>query len=233
MSNSRPRKRFNFDTPINEFNCLTQLPCDCVYGLNPPHINGMNDKLIDFNPPGTGSASTNEPIDESDRLDAPVKFFENTFYDKVFLLMLNLQVRTNQSHKRIHVVRYKDVVGQLISAVQLDHRFPYSGDILLYLHFHGTIEQVKRMDVDNMAKPLIDCMKKIVMTDDNRVRMLWVEKSVHYSPGCKVGIKFLQTGEMPLLMPPLYFDETEMASILAEQGLSLDDLEGPSAPVEN
>lgn len=184
----------------------------------------MENRLINFTAQGDASREIGAPFDESDRLEKPVTFYENPFYDKVFMLMLSIKIRTYQTKNKARLTEYKSVVSQLVSKVGGDRRFPYSGDMLLNLHFTGPRESMAQLDVDNMAKLLIDRMKGIIMTDDNRVRMLWVEKSLHETTGCKVGIKFIPPGNPPILMPPLQFSEDEMASMLAEQGLSLDDL---------
>ena len=184
----------------------------------------MKNTLIDFTEINSPlSDSFRPPIEPEDRLPHAITFYRNPFYDKVFMLLLDMRIRTYQSKTKAHLVNYKEIVRQMVEAVQLDDRFPYAGDMLLNLHFTGPAEQLMQLDVDNMAKLLIDQMKKIVMVDDNRVPMLWVEKSMHVTTGCKVGITFLKSG-IPMLMPPLHLSEDEMEGLLSAHGMSLEDL---------
>lgn len=185
----------------------------------------MKNTLIDFVPPGTPQRTEfNPPPEADDHLAEVATFYQNPFYDKLFGLVLAIRIRTYQSKKKVHLENYKDVVRQMVEELHLDGRFPLSGGLLLNLHFYGPDAELARLDVDNMAKLLIDLMKGHVMVDDNLVRMLWVEKSVDPVTRCTVGIKSLASGPIPIIMPPFHCERADLPAMLAQQGLSMKDV---------
>ena len=192
----------------------------------------MDHKLLDFTPLGTPpSEKFQPPIPDEDLLEEGVPFYMNPFYDKVFMLSFDMRLRTYQSEGEGQK-EYKRVVKQMIEEVQRDDRFPYGQGLLVVLHFSAPYEQMVQLDVDNMAKLFIDMMKGVIMTDDNRVLMLWVDKRVHATTGCKVGIKLLGVGPIQNLMPPLHLEEGKFRDLLAAQGLSLDEMQAEHARPE-
>jgi Holliday junction resolvase RusA-like endonuclease len=181
--------------------------------MNPSNV---KDTLADFTIPGGEARTTFNPsIDETDRADHPVKFFANPFYDKVFSMFLENPIRTNQSKSKIPKSSYKNLIRQMINEIELENCFPSRSYMLLNLHFKLPPDQFDKIDVDNMAKPLIDQMKGVLVVDDSQIVMLWVEKTKSSTWGCSVGIKFMSTRQQ--ILPKLYFEEVELQEILSTQ----------------
>lgn len=184
----------------------------------------MKPTLLDFTPPGTAkSREFDPPTEESDRI-APVRLFMHPFWDKVFMLPIDQPLRTYQTNNKSALKRYANLIRRMTEEVRLDERFPYKAEVFVTLHFSLTNQEMRQIDVDNLAKLFIDLLKGVVIVDDRQICKLWVDKSINTTTGCKVGVKLLDPNEPFQLIPPLQHSEAEHRALLDHLGISLDEL---------
>jgi Holliday junction resolvase RusA-like endonuclease len=88
--------------------------------------------------------------------------------------------------------RYRPFVEALRKEVELlgrDPDMPYRERLDVVIAINGPKEYVLRVDLDNMVKTLLDCVKGILFVDDKQVFHIEASKHVQEPPGILFGVR--------------------------------------------
>ncbi len=139
--------------------------------------------MLDFLREGQVSSIPPEEIPEEDRLESPATFY-TVGWEKVFMAILDTPLPTGQMKNRKE--RYRPFVEALRKQVELlgrDADMPYQERLNVLISINGPREYVQRVDLDNMVKTLLDCVKGILFVDDKQVFHIEASKHVQEPPG--------------------------------------------------
>lgn len=139
--------------------------------------------MLDFISEGQVSSVPPNDIPNEDKLETPVRFSIEG-WDKSFIAILESPLPTGQMKPRKE--RYRPFVNALREKVELlgrDADMPYRERLDVRISINGPKEYVQRVDLDNMVKTLLDCVKGILFVDDNQVFHIEASKSIQDPPG--------------------------------------------------
>jgi Holliday junction resolvase RusA-like endonuclease len=148
-------------------------------------------RMLDFLHEGQVSNVEPEEIPEDDRLNEPITYVAPG-WDKFFLAMLDTPVPTGQMKNRKE--RYRPFVEALriqIDKLGKDPEMPYREKVKVLIAINGPEKYIARVDLDNMVKTLLDCVKGILFIDDKQVFEIEATKHVQEPAGLMVGIRRL------------------------------------------
>jgi Holliday junction resolvase RusA-like endonuclease len=136
--------------------------------------------------------------------------FKNPNYSEV-LFLNSKQVRIPAKGKRDRAEKQK--VEQAIRDSILKHKptLYQTEKLFIAIQVLGSEKYFRAVDIDNLVKFLLDCMKGIIYKDDKQVHSLLADKTPASSNGFKIGIKVLGSNGMDrsLLFPLLPLLEPE------------------------
>lgn len=149
-----------------------------------PHI-----QMMDFLREGQVSGIEPDPIPDEDKLNHSKTYYTEG-WEKFFIAMLEDPLPTGQMKNRR--LRYRPFVEALRAKVALlgrDPEMPYQGNLAVWISVHGPKHYINRVDLDNMTKTLLDCVKGILFVDDRQVFEIEASKHVNEDAGLLFGVR--------------------------------------------
>jgi Holliday junction resolvase RusA-like endonuclease len=146
-------------------------------------------RMLDFLREGQISSIPPVEIPEEDRLEKPATFY-TVGWEKFFIAILETPLPTGQMRNRKE--RYRPFVEALRAQVELlgrDPDMPYKERLDVLISINGPKEYVQRVDLDNMVKTLLDCVKGILFVDDKQVFNIEASKHIQEPPGILFGVR--------------------------------------------
>lgn len=138
-----------------------------------------------------------------------IHYFQSRYYDEVFGAMTDFPVPTRQTKNKEVKEKFKKQVIELLAFAKND-KWPYKSRVIVNVEIKGSESYIKRIDVDNVIKLLLDILKKRVFVDDNQVFSVMASKTIvekHEGKeihGFMFGLRLLNDNERNFCIPDLY-----------------------------
>jgi Holliday junction resolvase RusA-like endonuclease len=135
-----------------------------------------------------------------------VPFYQNPFYDDIMLFMLDQPVPPKQRKGKAQRRDFeKWFRGQFEQMKSKKVGWPYTDRLMIVFSVTGPITYLENVDIDNVAKMVLDGCKGIVFKDDRQIFSLIAEKHIApKQPGLFMAIRKLEHGEFAAFVPAMY-----------------------------
>jgi Holliday junction resolvase RusA-like endonuclease len=140
-----------------------------------------------------------------------VTFYQNPYYDDLMLFMLDKPIppkqRKGKAQRRESEVWLRKEFEEM-KPKKLG--WPYMDKIMLVFSVTGPADYLENVDIDNIAKMVLDCCKGLVYIDDKQIFSLIAEKHVSpKQPGLVIAIRRMAHGEFADFVPALYSQDPD------------------------
>lgn len=138
-----------------------------------------------------------------------VTFYQNPFYDEVIIFLLDKPVPPKQRKGKLQNRNFEKEIKDRLDKLKSES-WPYSEKVMIIFAITGPIDYLNNIDIDNVAKSILDICKGILFTDDRQVFSLIAEK--HIKPersGFVLALKKMEDGEFASFVPPFYSENPE------------------------
>src|SRR4051794_22717386 len=116
-------------------------------------------------------------------------FFVNPFYDGIMMFVFGKPLPPKQRKAKEQNRKFEQYLKKHLTNIKQEV-WPISGKILISISVTGLENWLENIDIDNISKSVLDCLKGIVYEDDKDIYALFAEKRfVLNKNGLMIGIK--------------------------------------------
>lgn len=138
-----------------------------------------------------------------------VTFYQNPFYDEVMAFLLDKPVPPKQRKGKLQSRTFEIDIKKRLEELK-NEDWPYREKIMIVFSVTGPIEYLSSIDVDNVAKAILDICKGILFEDDRQVFSLIAEKHVKpEQPGFVLALRKMEEQEFADFVPAFFSENPE------------------------
>jgi hypothetical protein len=138
-----------------------------------------------------------------------VTYYQNPFYDEVLIFLLDQPVPPKQRKGKLQNRNFEALIKNDLSQSQ-NENWPYLERVMVVFSVTGPIDYLDNVDIDNVAKSILDICKGILFKDDRQVYSLIAEKHIQPTqPAFVLALRKMKEGEFADFVPAFYSGNPE------------------------